>query len=390
MAQDLVENPFINNDINAATQNAPDGELSGLSVAVKDLFHIAGLPTTAGNPDWLASHALPEVTNSAVRALLDAGATYRGKTITDELAYSLNGQNCHHGTPINPVTPDRLPGGSSSGSAVAVAASLTDIGLGTDTGGSIRVPASYNGLFGLRPTHGDIPCDNMVPLAPSFDTVGWMTASLAIMEKTANVLLPKSNVPEIETLGIAQSLVDDVEHKDVINTWLRGIEMPQSSVDIDLSKLKTADSFSVLQVAEIWQQHGKWLRATSPAIADDIQARFNWCETLTASDIDGAKTIQQDVIAHLDGLFSTVDAIVMPTTPGLSPLLTTPAEALAQYRNQLLGMTAIAGLCGLPQLHLPLFTLHGAPCGLSLLGPKGSDRRLITLAARLLDKNNDE
>ena len=144
--------------------------LHNLKLAVKDLFHMKGLPTAAGNPDWLATHALPIETNSTVRVLLDAGAEFKGKTITDELAYSLHGQNKHYDALINPAAPAHIPGGSSSGSAVAVSAHLADIGLGTDTGGSIRVPASYQGLWRLRTTHGFVPSDNMVPLAPSIDT----------------------------------------------------------------------------------------------------------------------------------------------------------------------------------------------------------------------------
>ena len=194
----MVDNPFLtlSNAVwseSAVTDNALP--LSGLRLAVKDLFHMAGLPTSAGNPTWLATHPIPTKTASSVAALLNAGANFCGKTMTDELAYSLNGQNIHYGTPSNPVTPDRLPGGSSSGSAVAVASGLADIGLGTDTGGSIRVPASYNGLFGLRPTHGVIPSDNMVALAPSFDTVGWLTKDLTTLAKIASILL-KSKPPK--------------------------------------------------------------------------------------------------------------------------------------------------------------------------------------------------
>lgn len=391
MAIDLVESPFINTESNTSTQCASDGVLTGLSVAVKDLFHIAGIPTTAGNPDWLTTHATPKSTNSAVQALLNAGASYRGKTITDELAYSLNGQNIHYGTPKNPLTPDRLPGGSSSGSAVAVSAGLADIGLGTDTGGSIRVPSSYNGLFGIRPTHNAISCDNMVPLAPSFDTVGWMTTSLTVLKAVADVLLPPCASQERAVrIGAAQTLINHVEHGKQINQWLADTAMSNVAVDIDLNALGTANAFRVLQGAEIWAQHGDWLTNNSTTIASDIKVRFDWCATISQEDIAQARQDQQTVIDYMATLFTDVDVIVLPTTPGLSPLLSTEADQLADYRNHLLSMTALAGLCGLPQLHLPLFTLNGAPCGVSLLGPKGSDHTLISVATRLLDNNNDK
>ncbi|MDQ2103939.1 amidase family protein, partial [Azospirillum isscasi] len=169
---------------------AADGPLAGLRFAVKDLFHIAGLPTGAGNPDWLRTHEVPQETAPAVRRLLDAGARVAGKTLTDELAWSLAGENAHYGTPENPKAPGRIPGGSSSGSASAVAGGAVDFAIGTDTGGSIRLPASYCGLYGLRPTHGAVPLDGSVPLAPSFDTVGWFAREAALLRRVGAVLLP--------------------------------------------------------------------------------------------------------------------------------------------------------------------------------------------------------
>ena len=189
--------PFVNNQaisfaVEDKNNSAPhaNSSLAQLRLAVKDLFHIRGIPTAAGNPTWLATHPVPQSTNSSVTALLQLGAQYVGKTVTDELAYSLNGLNIHYPALHNLVTPNRLVGGSSSGSAAAVSTDLADIGLGTDTGGSIRVPASYNGLFGLRTTHGAIACDNMVPLAPSFDTVGWMCQTLKTYIKLHKFFYP--------------------------------------------------------------------------------------------------------------------------------------------------------------------------------------------------------
>ena len=171
-------------------QGNGQGRLSGLRLGVKDLFYITGMPTTAGNPDWMASHSQPATdTAPSVVALLNEGAVLVGKTLTDELAYSLEGINQHYGTPVNPKAPDRIPGGSSSGSAVAVAKEHIDIGLGTDTAGSIRVPASYNGLYGLRPSHGVISCEHLIPLAPRFDTVGWLTRDFPTMMRVAESIV---------------------------------------------------------------------------------------------------------------------------------------------------------------------------------------------------------
>ena len=393
----MVDNPFLtlSNAVwseSAVTDNALS--LSGLRLAVKDLFHMAGLPTSAGNPTWLATHPIPTKTASSVAALLNAGADFCGKTITDELAYSLNGQNIHYGTPSNPVTPDRLPGGSSSGSAVAVASGLADIGLGTDTGGSIRVPASYNGLFGLRPTHGVIPVDNMVALAPSFDTVGWLTKDLNTLEKTASVLLKNKPTKEFNNILIAKNLIDQVEHVKELNiqlqTWREQKRFPkESSIVIDTKAWKTSETFRTLQGAEIWQEHGDWVNEVAgldkdrAVFAPDIQLRFDWCKTLSSADVAAAKQQRQRFTDWLENEIEG-SVLIIPTTPGLAPLFDAPDDELAAYRNQLMDITAIAGLAGLPQLHLPVCTLDGAPCGLSLIGSKGSDLTLIRFAKTLL------
>ena len=401
----MVQNPFIslkavNQSETAWKPNSPADSalpLSGLRLAVKDLFHMAGLPTSAGNPTWLATHPIPTKTASSVSALLNQGAIFSGKTITDELAYSLNGQNIHYGTPSNPVTPNRLPGGSSSGSAVAVAADLAEIGLGTDTGGSIRVPASYNGLFGLRPTHGVIPVDNMVALAPSFDTVGWLTRDLDTLAKTASVLLKSKPPKKFNNILIAKNLIDQVEHVKEINaqlqTWRdQGRLTKESSIVIDTKAWKTSETFRTLQGAEIWHEHSKWIKSlenlegvdASAVFAPDIQSRFDWSKSISAADV---ATAQQQRQRFVDWLEQEIEGavLIIPTTPGLAPLFDAAEEELAAYRNQLMDITAIAGLAGLPQLHLPVCHLDGAPCGLSLVGAKGTDLALIEFAKTLME-----
>lgn len=364
--------------------SAKSGALQGLSLAVKDLFHIKGLPTTAGNPDWLTTHPIPQSTNSAVELLLAAGAQFAGKTITDELAYSLNGQNIHYGTPLNFKAPDRLPGGSSSGSAAAVASGEVDIGLGTDTGGSIRVPASYNGLFGLRPTHGVIATDNMVALAPGFDTVGWLTRDLATLHKVAQVLLPQNQISTIDNIYFSEELNNLVYHSKEIEQLIeqRSERFTPCAFATELLS-KASDAFRVLQGREIWQQHGEWLTQHNPNIAPDIKQRLNWCAELTAEQQHAAQDSAHAINQKITDYFSDGHCLLLPTTPGPAPLLKTSAEDLVQYRNHLLGLTALAGLGGLPQLHIPFDTGSQAPLGYSLIGPKGSDMALIKLAFKL-------
>ncbi|KAI7257790.1 hypothetical protein KC345_g10699, partial [Hortaea werneckii] len=165
------------------------GTLDGLSFTVKDVFAVAGHRSSAGNPDWLRSHEPPAAHAPAVLKLLQAGAALHGAAHTDELMYSLGGENYHYGTPVNPRGEDRIPGGSSSGSAVAVASGSVDFALGTDTGGSVRVPSAYCGVYGFRPTHGAVDMEGVIPLAPGFDTVGWMAGSAELLLKVGEVLL---------------------------------------------------------------------------------------------------------------------------------------------------------------------------------------------------------
>ncbi|WP_414830573.1 amidase [Alteromonas sp. H39] len=383
-----MTSPFVQREPFPYAVSSISDSLAGLRLAVKDLFAIKGMPTTAGNPTWSKTHPIPQATSSVIETLLAHGASYVGKTITDELAYSLNGQNKHYGTPVNPVTPDRLPGGSSSGSAVAVAANEADIGLGTDTGGSIRVPASYNHLFGLRTTHDLIARDNMVALAPSFDTVGVMTKDLSTLASTMRVLCDAPMLEPLQPrLTLADTLLGCCVHADLIRQWTDGLNNISLTHDtsLDADAMSAAETFRILQGAEIRDEHGEWISQCCPDFADDIQQRFDACMTITTQQIQRAKSTQQQIAERLEKVLSQTDAILVPTTPGIAPRMDAPASSLAAYRQRLLSLTAFAGLAGLPQLHLPLFTLHNAPCGLSLIGKKGSDLALISYARWLME-----
>ncbi|GLS25709.1 amidase [Marinibactrum halimedae] len=374
-----------------------EGPLSGLRLAVKDLFHIAGIPTGAGNPDWLKSHSVPEQTSSAVEALLAAGATLVGKTLTDELAYSLNGINAHYGTPLNVVAPSRIPGGSTSGSAVAVANLSADIGLGTDTGGSIRVPASYNGLYGLRPSHDVIPTDDMVALAPRFDTVGWLCRDLETLVKVANVYARTFSFEERcageDTVSLRHvtvcSIVDSTVWDEALQSWAPLLEEQFESVShckVDSDELTRASAaFRVLQGREIWRQHGDWILKTQPVFAPDIQERMLWCRGLDENE-EAAAQIQADHFLQYwrTHVLPTPNHVaLMPTAPGAAPLLDMKPDDLARYRSQLMGLTAPAGLSRAPQLSLPWLQESSAPWGVSLTATRGQDRSLLQLASSL-------
>src|SRR5689334_1575680 len=191
------------------------GPLAGLTFAAKDLFDVAGVPTGGGNHDWPTARPTPARHSWAVQTLLDGGATLIGKTITDEVSLGILGENAFDGTPINTRAPGRVPGGSSSGSAAAVAAGLCDTALGTDTGGSVRVPASFCGLYGIRPTHGRIDVTGMMPQAPTSDTTGWFARDAETFARVSSVMLgeaipaalPTRLVVAVDAFGFADANV---------------------------------------------------------------------------------------------------------------------------------------------------------------------------------------
>jgi Asp-tRNA(Asn)/Glu-tRNA(Gln) amidotransferase A subunit family amidase len=252
----------------------PGGPLSGSTVAVKDLYDVAGHPCGAGNPAWLAAASPATDHAPVVASLLAAGADVRGITQTDEFAYSLYGVNDHYGTPPNPTAPGRVPGGSSSGSAAAVALGEVTVGLGTDTGGSIRVPAAYQGLFGIRTTHGLLPREGLLPLAPTFDAVGWMTRDAETLARVGDVLLGGRGAPHLGGRGARSGERHETEtpaliavpellalaEPDVAATVADWIPATATEEHWDLSDLPDwREAFIVLQAWEAWQAHGSWL-----------------------------------------------------------------------------------------------------------------------------------
>ncbi len=370
--------------------NTPDGPLAGLSFAVKDLFDVAGYRTGCGNPVKLAQSAVASRHAPPVQALLDAGARFVGKAHTEELAWSLYGTNAHFGTPLNPAAPDRVPGGSSSGSASAVAAGLCDIALGSDTGGSVRAPASFCGLYGLRPTFGAIALDDCMPLAPSFDTCGFFARDLATFGRMASVLLP-ADAADLSTphLMVAADLFARLpaNSRAVLAARLAAIAAisgePAPAVVYPGAQAPIYDAFRKLQSHEIYQVHGAWFEQQKPVLGSPIAERFAYARTVTDVQAAEARAIRTSFAEGFRALLGTRGVLVSPVVHGPAPRLDDSAQALDAYRHEAMAFLCPAGLSGLPQLVAPAGLVEGAPIGLSLIGPAGSDRQLIALAARL-------
>jgi amidase len=367
---------------------APRGPLKGLRFAAKDIFDVAGHVTGCGNPDWRATHAPATTTASAVARLLEAGAELAGKTITDELAYSLNGQNFHYGTPINVNARGRIPCGSSSGSAAAVAGGAVDAALGSDTGGSIRVPAAVCGIYGIRPTHGRVPIDGVMPLAPSFDTVGWFAREPEILERVGEQLLGEDTV---RPTGGAARLTDAFA---LANPAVQAALEPLAGRVEALLGRRTAVEigdlhewmlvFRKLQAREIWAQHGAWIEQVRPRFGPEIAARFEWARSV-AGQKPGEEGNRRTAFAVLvTGMLREAGVLMLPSAPDIAPLRGLEGPQAQSFRDRTLSLTCIAGLARLPQVSLPApDRVNGCPVGLSLIGPRGSDRALLALAAQL-------
>lgn len=365
---------------------APGGPLAGSTFVAKDLFDVAGTPTGAGNPTWAAAAAPAATHASVVAALLAAGADLVGKTHTDELAWSISGTNHHYGTPVNPVAPDRAPGGSSSGSVVAVASGAADLGLGTDTGGSIRVPASYCGVLGLRPTHGRVPLDGVVPLAPTFDTVGLFARDAATLRAGWGAL-PKEAVTGrsgITRLVVLDDLVGRAE-PDVAPSLLGALAA--FDLPVEHAELGAVDewlaAFRVLQSAEVWSVHGAWFATREPVLGPGVAERFAYARSLTDDDVAAAQPVRRSAAARLAELLGDDAVLVAPAAPTAAHPLALDGPAKQDLRRRTLALTAPAGLAGLPCVSIPrAHDAAGLPVGVALIGAPGDDDLLLELATR--------
>ena len=377
----------------AEIAGAATGPLAGLAFAVKDLFDVAGWPTTYGNPDWARTHPPAAATAPVVQALLQAGGFLRGKTKTVELAYGLTGENVWQGTPINPAAPDRFPGGSSCGSAAAVGAGLVDFALGSDTGGSVRIPASYCGVFGIRPSWGAVSLAGACGLGPSFDTAGWFAARAGVMARVGDVLLPPDVAPGA-TLGpvlkvdeawinaMPAAVLALAEPMHVLEAML-GCPLRVELAPEGLNALY--EHFRCAQAEEAWATLGSWIAATGPQFGPGVKERFGIARDMHPAKAAAGRAFRREFQARTRGLLAGGAVLAYPTSPAPAPRLDATQADQNAVRERTMGVTAIAGLAGLCELSLPVGRADGIPVGLSLVAAPGRDRALLALAARLAD-----
>ncbi|NII41915.1 Asp-tRNA(Asn)/Glu-tRNA(Gln) amidotransferase A subunit family amidase [Curtobacterium flaccumfaciens] len=366
---------------------AGSAPLAGVRVAVKDLLAVRGQVIGAGNPTWQAAAAVEDEHAPAVAVLLDAGAAVVGIARTDEFAYALAGRNAHSGTTPNGAAPERIGGGSTSGPASAVALGQADLGLGTDTAGSIRVPASYQGLWGLRTTHGAVPRDGVLPLAQTFDTVGWLTRGPELLRRVVEVTLGEAGTTptgiDTAALLLSETLLDAAE-PDTRRAFVDWTERtgralhPVALPDLD----ELAETVRIVQAAEAHRNHGAWIAAHPEALGSDVAERFAAAAAVT---VDQEAVARVRLVELRTALRRAVGngVLALPTVPGPAPSRTADTAAVLVTRRATLRMTAVAGIGGLPAISIPALEIADAPVGVSLVGPVGADRALVDLATDL-------
>jgi amidase len=369
----------------------PEGRpLSDLKYAAKDIFDVAGFVTGGGNPDWKATHPPADQHAWIVETLLNAGATMVGKTHTDELTRGILGENAHYGTPINSRALGRVPGGSSSGSAAAVAGGLVDFALGSDTGGSVRIPASFCGLWGLRPTHDRIPLEGILKQASSYDTIGWFTRDAATYAQVAQVVF-QTSIPDTSPtrIIIAQDLFDEAD-ENVSAALLPIAEeiaaMVGSSTTVKLAPNGLAEwsaQQNVLQSKEAWDTVKDWVDQVNPRFSFWVSERYQFAINLTDAQIDEAVAVRDSLRIRMDEVFADGGFLCLPTAVVPAPLRGLPASAKKDVQSRLSRLTCIAGATGRPQLSMPLGEVNGMPVGISIMGDRGSDEQLIGFACRV-------
>ena len=375
-----------------AVPNAAGGPLAGLTFAVKDIFDVAGFVTGCGSPEKRADGVPAKAHAPVVAKVLAAGARFVGKTQTAELAFSLDGRNEHYGTPLNPAAPDRVPGGSSSGSAAAVAAGLVDFALGSDTGGSVRGPASFCGLVGLRPTLGRIDTTGALPLAPSFDTAGWFARDADTYERIGAVLLGEdvagSRLARLLTATEAFALLEGEAERSALAPAVADVSRhlaPAGAVEIAPDGLVNWQRiYRTMQGYEAWQAHGAWIESRKPKLNPAVATRFTVAKEVTEAEYRDAVARRATARARVVSLLGDDSVIVLPTMPGIAPLVDSGEAEFERFRAAALPMLCVAGISGLPQITLPLASVAGCPLGLSLIAPAGRDRALIALARAIM------
>jgi amidase len=390
MPPEAYRSCFVPHDLAAPLKGAASGPLAGLSAVVKDMYDIAGERTGCGSPEWLATHPPAARNCPPVQKILDAGATIIGKTVCDEYFYRVSGANAHYGTPVNARAPGRLPGGSSAGSAAACGAGLCDFALGSDTGGSVRVPASFNGVYGLRPTHERIEHSGVVDMAPSFDVPGWFAATPGVFRKVGAVLLDSRRVAaKIDRVVVLEDAFAQAEEPvaDLLRTLLEFMSddlpgMAHGRIAPDGFD-PWREAFRIVQAYETWQTFGGFITRHKPNLGPGVKERMQFASTVTTTQANASREIVNKARDHIRQIAVPGTVLALPTAPSIAPKIEISGPELEDFRTRVMRLTCTSGISGLPQMNVPGGTINGCPIGLSFIGWAGGDEALLNLACEL-------
>lgn len=364
------------------------GVLSGFSAVIKDMFDIEGYRTGGGSPHWLDS-AEPAVRHSAVvENVLRAGARITGKSICDEFFYSISGVNAHYGAPVNPRAPGRLPGGSSSGSASAVAHGACDFAIGSDTQGSIRVPAAFCGVYGFRPTWGRVDATGAMSMSEEFDVVGWMSNAPGLMPRIGSALLtgPAQRLTRAYRVLVVRELVEQADSpiQALFDTFLAHAGLERENMSLSLDEIdRWREAIRTVQAFETWETYGRFIIDKAPDLGPGIRERMRYASEVHRDAWKSQRAVVIDAREWLRQLLTPGTVLALPTTPCVPPLLDIAGADLEDFRLRTMRLTCIAGVGGLPQLAIPFGTCAGLPVSISLIGAAHSDEALLEEACRL-------
>ena len=358
------------------------GSLSGMTFLCKDMCDIKGFKSSCGNPDFY-KHSIEALDYAPfLKKILNEGAILKGITICDEFFYSIIGENKHYGTPENLNSPNCVPGGSSSGSAAALTNHDFDFTIGTDTGGSVRVPASFCGVFGFRPTHGRIDLNKVYPMAKSFDTLGWFSNNKPNMLKLGKIFFDNFREIQIEqkNILIPVDIVDDLD-QDIKSQFYNYCEYKFKNLKkVQLSSYKKselADCFRVMQGYEIKLNILPWIEKYDPKISTEINSRLKMAKIITKNMYDDAINLRKEFISELDQNLPVESILIFPTIPFSAPIKGQSDDNLSELRKKVMEFTCIGGLSSRPQISIPKFKGSTGPIGLSVLGNKNADETML-------------
>jgi amidase len=392
--QDLAA--FVTGSI--GVQAIGSGALAGVSVALKDQFEVAGWVSSFGHPRWRETHEPATADSSMVSALRESGAHIVGLTKMDQLGYSLVGDACEGDPPRNVFDPEAFCGGSSSGTAAAVAAGVADLGVCTDTVGSARVPAAACGLFGARTTHGMLDKRGLVHAARSFDVPGLLARSPAMLMKALGALAGR---PDAEPRRFERVLVPvDLPSEVAVHVSQAVSELADRLTEItgarrvdvhcgEFMRPEAADLCARIQGREMWAEHGTWIKTNVDALAPDIRWRLGRCEQLAQDPPDVVSrdaNAREAYVRDLDAM-TAADLLLLPVIPSRGPLRAWDADRLRSWRRVTCQLTCPSSLAGRPEVVIPS-SLGNQYAAIGVVGPPRADAQLAQLADKLAGDNH--